>query len=322
MRFLQKLLNKFNGLYYPQEYLCLAQESFYQPLYAYCIQDGKITKDITQLHCFVGYCPLIFALPFAANVWQEQIDIAFTTVPKQLNELLSHKDALATLSFKKIHQQNITNDAIAYYEGHRGHHRFISSFHQCINSINNRLHGQKLGNIFLKGNLHKQVQIAYAIPRKISLITVANQNKYNHFPTDLHGQISDEHYIISLRHAGAACKQVEAAQKIVLSDMQSSTYKQVYSLGKNHMQPLKEYSAFDFGDQLSKCLQLPLPKNKHSYKELVLESSFIHGIHRLLLFKIMHREPVNPEYKTLAHLHNTYATWRHKKGLAGNYLLR
>jgi hypothetical protein len=37
---------------------------------------------------------------------------------------------------------------------------------------------------------------------------------YNLFPTDLHGQPDDEHYVISLRHEGIACQQVLQTRKI------------------------------------------------------------------------------------------------------------
>ena len=61
---------------------------------------------------------------------------------------------------------------------------------------------------FLPDNLYKQVQIAYSIPRNISLITVGQNDRFNLFPTDLHGPVNEDHYIISLRHEGKACQQV------------------------------------------------------------------------------------------------------------------
>ena len=96
----------------------------------------------------------------------------------------------------------------------------------------------------------------------------------------------------------------------------------VYALGKNHMQPLKERNSFEFDTVLSKKFQLPLPKNLLSYKELMLADSFAHGIHKLLLFQIVHHEQLSAETGVLVHIHNSYATWRDKKGFESNYLLR
>jgi hypothetical protein len=322
MGLLKKILNKFNGLHYQQEYLCLSKESFQYPLHAFLINNGHIIKDITGSHLFVGYSPLIIALSSSSvDPMPQTIDIVFSHKTLRPNENPEKKDAMALLTLKKIRQLDVDGEVILFYEGIKGSHHFISGFHQFMIRLNNRLYNQKQGNIFLKKNLYTQVQIAYAIPRKICLITVEENNLYNHFPTDLHGQINNQ-YVISLRHEGKACQQVESAKKIVLSDMPASAYKKVYELGKNHMQPLKDKSAFNFDLTCSGNFSLPLPKNLLSYKELELEDSFFHGIHKLLVFKIVYEEKAVYEPETLAHIHNCYATWRYKHRISSNLLSR
>jgi hypothetical protein len=249
------------------------------------------------------------------------MELAFSHKSLQPNENLRKKDAIAVLSLRIINKVEVNGDIILFFEAVKGVHHFISGFHQAVIQLYNRLYNQKKGNVFLGGNLYKQVQIAYTVPRKICLITVGENNLYNHFPTDLHGRINDR-YIISLRHEGLACKQVESAKKIVLSDIHAAAYKQVYSLGKNHMQPLKERSAFNFGPYCSEQFHQPLSKEMLSYKELELESSFIHGIHKILLFKIVNEKQTASDTATLTHIHNLYATWRYKHHISSNFLLR
>jgi hypothetical protein len=319
------ILDKLNGLYYHQEYLCLAKESFQQPLYAYLADGRKIIKDITKEHLFTGYSPLIFTLYSSAGGNQElpaSIEIVFSQQSLQPNDLFEKKDVIALLSLKMIRKQPAGNITIFYYEGIHGEHHFLSSFHQYIIGLNNRLYNKKTGNVFLHDNLYKQVQIAYAVPRIISLITVSDGELYNLFPTDLHAPVNEQYYVSSLRHEGKACKQVETAGRIVISQPHCKTYKTVYSLGRNHMQELKPKDNFPFGEAVSSIFQLPLPQPILYYRELELLESFKHGIHKLLLFKILSRQPVSDDPATLAHVHNCYATWRHNKGLAGNYLLR
>jgi hypothetical protein len=323
MALIKKLLNKLNGLHYSQEYLCLSKETLQDPLHVYLADSGHVVKDITESHVFVGYSPLIFAVPSSvAHDKPDKIDLVFSLKPFQPNEFPGKKDAIARLSLKKIYQFQDNRGDILFYEGVAGTHRFISRFHQSIIQLNNKLYNKKPGNVFLEGNLYKQVQIAYSLPRKICLITVGDNNLYNHFPTDLHGKITDQRYIISLRHHGQACRQVESCKKIVLSDMPAAAYKKVYSLGKNHMQPLKEITQFDFDSARSKCFTLPLPKDLVSYKELELVSSFLNGIHKILLFKIIYEESPNTKAGTLSHVHNCYATWRYHQKLPSNFLLR
>ena len=317
----KKILNKLNGLHYRQEYLCFAKGSYTQPLNAYLVNDKRIIKDITNQHLFVGYRPLIFAFP-SDPVLKESLQIIFSQDVLLPNEFFSKKDALAFLDLKIIKKQSNDDSSIFYYEGTHGSHFFLSRFYQYINKINNRLFNKKAGNVYLHNNLYTLVQIAYAVPRNISLITVSNAGLFNLFPTDLHGQVDAGHYIISLRSSGKACEQVEAAGRVLISQVNSGIYKTVYGLGKNHMQPLKQKASFPFGQLLSNKLQWPLPEHAISYKELVLQSSFIHGIHKIMLFKIVHQQQIEAESTTLMHIHNTYATWRYKNKLPGNYLLR
>jgi flavin reductase (DIM6/NTAB) family NADH-FMN oxidoreductase RutF len=325
MSLLKKILNKFNGLLYSQEYLCVSKESFQQPLQAYLVDDMRVRKNITNHHSFTGYCPVIFT--FYSLVDPDllsllTIKIVFTQKTLQPNEILRDKDAIAELTLKKIHQQTVDNDTVFYYEAIHGKHRMLSVFHQFIIGVNNRLYNKKPGNVFLSGNLYKQVQIAYSLPRTISLITVGQNDRFNLFPTDLHGPAGKYHYIISLRYEGRACRQVEAARQVTVSQVNADSYKAVYALGKNHMQQLKTREHFGFGPLLSKKFQLPLPASTLSYRELVLEDSFRHGIHQLMLFKVLSQETLTDTRATLAHIHTCYATWRDNKHLEGNYLLR
>jgi len=325
MQLLQKILNKFNGLNYKQEYLCLAKESFQDPLHVYAISENKIIREITSHHLFVGYSPLVFAFPSFNEINLSQIDniiIAFTQKAGKPNEIFNKKDALATIHFKKIPEQFAGQNAIYFYEGIKAKYSFLNSFSQFILQLNNDLYNKKPGNIFLPGNLYKQVQVAYAVPRNISLITVKQNDLFNLFPTDLHGQIDDSHYLISLRNGGRAAQQVETINKILVSEVHAEFYKKAYSLGKNHMQELKGKDQFPFGNELSQMFQLPLPQSVTFYRELELLDLFDHGIHRFFLFKIINKRQVENNPSTLAHVHNVYATWRHNKGLPGNYLFR
>jgi flavin reductase (DIM6/NTAB) family NADH-FMN oxidoreductase RutF len=325
MKLVKKILTQLNGLYYPQEYLCFANESFEQPLHAYLLIDGLIVKDITNLHSFVGYSPLVFALLSSetTDCRPQEIQIAFTRNIQETNEDFVKKEAIAMLTMKKIGEQPVDDEtSLLYFEGMRGSHRFISAFHQFFIQLYNRLYHKKPGNIFLPGNLYQQVQIAYSLPRNISMITVGQNNRFNLFPTDLHGQVYEDLYIISLRHEGKAGEQVIHTGKILISKVHSDFYKMAYALGKNHMQEMKEKKSFPFSSELSALLKLPLPQSCIYYRELELQDSFIHGIHRIMLFKILYHQHIRDISSTLVHVHNVYATWRQNNQLPGNYLIR
>src|SRR5436190_13023332 len=298
MGLVKKILNKLNGLHYSQEYLCFSKESFQQPLHVYLVNHKQNIKDITNQHLFVGYCPLIFAL--AGTDLPASLQLVFSQRLLTPNEIFSKRDALALLDLKMIKKQALENNSVFYYEGTHGSHHFLSGFHQFINRVNNELYNKKPGNVFLHDNWYKQVQIAYAVPRIISLVTTGNNELFNLFPSDLHGQIDEDHYIISLRVGGKALEQAERSGKLLISQVHSDAYKLVYGLGKNHMQELRSKDHFPFSPSLSETFKWPLLLYAVSYRELILEDSFIHGIHKILLFKIAYSGQLKPQTATLA----------------------
>jgi len=325
MNAIKRILNELNGLHYRQEYLCLAKESLPDPIHVYLVERKRIVRDITQEHLFTGYRPLIFT--FASSVFSPSqpppnVEVIFSQQSIQPNGLFNKIDALALLSLRLLRKQTIDYKEICHYEGTHGQHHFLSFFHQYVIGLNNRLYNKKKGNVFLNNDLYKQVQIAYSVPRIISLITVSTGGLYNLFPTDLHGPLDEHYYVSSLRHGGEACKQVEAARRVIVSRVHSEAYKAVYGLGKNHMQKLKTKENFSFSESVSETFNFPLPTSLLSYRELELVETFEHGIHKLLLYKIISSQLVNKDPSTLAHIHNCYATWRYHNSLPGNYLLR
>jgi hypothetical protein len=322
MNLANKVLERLNGLRYRQEYLCLSMESFPQPLHIYLAGGQLIISDITDSQLLIGYDPVIIGIAsLDTDVSHVQdLKIIFSRDTLRAPDTFSNRRIVATLELKKIIDKG--NEPIVYFEAVRGEHRMIPVFQQFILRLQNRLFNKRPGNIYMPGNRLSQLQIGYAFPRIISLITVSKDSLFNLFPSDLNGKAGKNHYVISLRHAGHACRQVEEAGRIVISQMEAAAFKTVYGLGKNHMQQLKPKTGFPFGPGQSETLDLPIPESAVSYYELTLENTYIHGIHKLMLFKILSYKALVPVPATLAHIHNCYATWLDNNQLEGNYLLR
>ncbi|MEQ9415663.1 MAG: hypothetical protein RIF39_17630, partial [Cyclobacteriaceae bacterium] len=200
------------GQSFRQEYLCLAKELQY-PLEAYLIADGSDSLNVTTTHRFVGYKPLVIAIGFEQirDVNHTEVCICFTTrgfkANKEWNGFQVDNRSVAKLQLIKKETKRIGNTEIVFYQGCYGHHHFLPWYNQVLNSLLLKFKKKVIGNISLNGNLYDQVRIAYAIPRKIALISVADNGLMNMFPTDLHGMINDSIYISSLRIGGEACKQ-------------------------------------------------------------------------------------------------------------------
>jgi hypothetical protein len=311
------------GLSVPQEYVCLDLVRYTHPLSVLLSIPGSAAKtDVTNSHLFLGYMPLIIALPFSANDGDfntvralNRIQLTFMT-----NESISAR-SVAYLELNKIAERIFDEKIVLFFEATFGQHSFLNSFRRLVNRLNEKRRVAPSTNINLRGNLYDQVRIAYAVPRVISIITVSDGSLINMFPTDLHGPIGEKYYCSSLRIGGKANDQVQTFKKIVVSEVNASLFSQTYRMGKNHMQDLQRPETFLNGSGKSESFNFPLPEDVKVYRELRQLDSLDHGIHRIHFYEVVNHHASAPD-STLAHIHQYFAQWRLNKGLPTDMLLR
>lgn len=305
------------GLTIPQQYVCIALEELRPTLSVMITMPGRnFNAEVTQSHLFLGYKPLIIAI-----VCDEKLEAIKNEDNVGLNFCNAPGERVAWLSLKKILSKEIGDRNVLFFEGVRGTHKLLNNLQQFVNNQRDKFRKvSDPNNIALSGNLYDMVRIAYSIPRLISVITVSDGNKMNMFPTDLHGKISERFYISSLRINGRANEQVERIGKIVLSNVDAAEFRNVYSLGKNHMknlQPIVEFKSTEF----SETFKFPLPSSALEYKELKRIDSFDHGIHRIHSYEIVNEKKLR-QGSALSHIHQYYAQWRLKNNMQTEMLLR
>src|SRR5688572_12181747 len=113
MKIVEKLLARFNGLHYRQEYLCLALEDFSEPLNVYAVRKQRVIKNLTAHHLFVGYSPVIMALPFMVDE-RDRLQLVFCPKVFNENDTLNKKDVLAELFLQKIEERNVDGTDIFF----------------------------------------------------------------------------------------------------------------------------------------------------------------------------------------------------------------
>lgn len=309
----------------PQQYVCISLEDFPKPLCVFASGAGdKSLLDVTNTHLFIGYRPLIVALVFVEKLnplaYEDTINLTFV-YDSPSPPLNTNGECVAKLAVSRIETRALDDCTVVFYEGVHGTHRFLSRFHQFVNSQRERLRRDTPGNVSLLGNLHDQVRIAYSIPRIIALITVSDNGHMNMFPTDLHGPCGSKFYVSSLRHGGKACQQLESMRKLVLAFMPVTEFRMVYALGKNHMRDMQDLSLFQTFLEKSSVLQLPVPASALRYKELEVLDSFDRGIHRVYVYRVVGEKHLK-DGNTLAHIHQYYAQWRINHRLQTDIYLR
>jgi len=324
------LRSMLTGISIRQEYLCLALEELADTLSVHLsTRDSSETHDVTGTHLFLGYRPLVLAIPFedadGAAARAAEICLGFQSGPfaadSRWRGFPAARDGIARLHLKKIQQRRVGDRLLVFYEGVFGAHRMLGAFHRFMNRWLEQLRQRPEGNVALDPNLYEQVRIAYSLPRIISLVSVGEGERMNLFPTDLHGPVDEAHYASSLRIGGRACEQVQAGRRIAISEIAAGAFQLAYRLGKNHMQAPQARGAFELHASPSATLGLGLPAAVVRYRELEWLEHLDCGIHRLFTYRVLRDERV-ADRPRLAHVHKCYAQWRADRGQSTRYLLR
>lgn len=294
-------LRKFlTGYSLTQEYICVPFEEVSSD-FKVVLECGERREDVTNRHFFLGYKPVIFG-------------VTGTVVPVGVSScslMFIHDDrTVAIFSLKPFAVELIGDSGLLLFEVLSVQHRLQSHVYQVINRLLEALRKKPAGNVHLSAGLYDQVRVAYAIPRIISVVSIADGDNLNMFPTDLHGKVSDSIYVSSLRIGGKASEQVERLMRICIADVACEQYREVYDLGKNHMRDLRPSTDFPVVDGRSQMFNIPLPVSTLKYRELELIKSVDIGIHRIHLYAILNEVIVNDTKATLSHVHKLYGQWR------------
>lgn len=310
----------------PQEYLCVAMEDLPRPLSTHLTFkniDRVISVSNGQL--LLGYNPLIMALRTGESKLPGADTACLNFGEGRLNPTTrwrgfpTDNNRIGRIELKR-HDLPFTVAGWDLFVGIHGEHQFLNPYQRLVNAAQLAWQRKPDSDANISGNLYDQVRIAYATPRQISVITVKDNELLNFFPTDLHGRMDGHHYISSLRIGGMACSQVETAKTIVISTVNVSAFRDVYAMGKNHMQQLQ--SASHFGDlPVTSPSGIPVYPHATGYLELEVVDSADIGIHRLFLYRII-TEDREVNGRTLAHLHAHYVQWRLNNGMSTQYFLR
>lgn len=284
------------------------------------LESDRGEVNVTESHVLLGYKPLMIGLPFQDREWvlwaanTTEIKISFRGVAPDSREI-------AWLKLKKAGSWRMGETTLVIYEGLVGHHDFFGRWRRWANGLYELLRSQKPGNISLPAKLYNQVRIAYSVPRKISLVCLGDSRGYNIFPSDLHGAVGKGFYVGSLRIGSKVCRQVEELQKILVADVDISTYRETYALGRNHMSNLQPLEILPTSGDRSDRWQLPVPAGAIRYRELQRKYSWDAGIHRVIFYEVMGEKTLG-QGSELSHIHRYCLQWRIDSHLDSTYFLR
>lgn len=300
----------FNGLYLSNEYICLNREAII-PDIKVMLETNDSAYDVTDSHFLLGYKPLLIGIPKnGSHIVTDTASLKFFTAEKLCGTI--------RLCISDTFHENLT-----IFIGQSASHDLLTISQRILHTLI-RKGKRKNDPLNPSIELYDQIRVAYSYPRKISVITVGENGLYNAFPTDLHGEIPGQNnYIISLRENGKAYKQVLHAGRISLSTVPCDQFREVYALGKNHMQDMRPEKYFP--EKTIRFINgsgIPVYGAANGYLILKIKSEQKAGIHHLITFTIEKRSASEKQLSILSHIHSYYALWRKRNNFRDMLFIR
>jgi hypothetical protein len=297
-------------MYFSNEYICLNFKELI-PDIRVILETHDSAFDVTDSHLLLGYKPLLIGIPKnGSHITSHTASLKFFTSEKLCGTI--------RLCISDTFHENLT-----IFVGHSASHELLTVSQQILHIL---IRNRKRKNDPLNPprDLYDQIRVAYSYPRKISVITVGENELYNVFPTDLHGEIHGQNkYIISLRENGKAFRQVVHSGRICLSTVSCDQFREVYALGKNHMQDLQPVNYFPAETlRILNGSGLAVYGAATGYLILKMESEQKAGIHHLITFSIEKRSATDKQLNILSHIHSYYALWRKRNNFSDILFIR
>lgn len=300
--FLQRIANRLLRVTgYPQEYLCLEAaglcDRFQWSL------SGTLIDPRTIL--FLGYRPLVLGLTEEVAPGEGWL------------KLERGGKAIAAIHLKELPEKQWPGTRL--FGAMQSWQRFLPPMLEPLDRLRQRINERRAGNVTRSMLEYDQLRVAYAQPREIHLAVVGTPERCNIFPTDLHGPLGDDGYIVSLRHANAVCAQLRERGTLLLCRIALNAYKDVYQLGTRHN------ATWENAERIRRTVSVfaghAVPEGTRSAMLLELQDHHDVGIHRLHRSAVKERAEFS-DGPVLAHAHAVPLGWLKRRGLAPPVLLR
>jgi hypothetical protein len=292
---------------YPQEYLCLAHDAC-DGRWRIELENGA---DITHQFLFLGYRPLVIAVPRTIIGEAERTSLLLRS------PFTTERASLARIALKRWWIPALGED-MAFFIGVGSSSRLQSRDERILDLLRQWRNARKSNNIRSHAGEFEMTRIAYAWPREIHLATVGPPEACNIFPTDLHGGAGDG-CLNSLRIGGKALKQVQEQKRFALFRMPLARYKEVYALAPRHVSDTTSAALIT---SVRRTWQgHAVPESALSGRVLLVEAFADQGIHRIMRSSIIAQE-LFAAGSALAHVHRMPLTWLKEQGRAPDVLLR
>lgn len=131
-------------------------------------------------------------------------------------------------------------------------------------------------------------------PRPVYLVTLLHQDGFDAFPIDIAGRVSEARMLLSIRSSSAAVELIKKTGRICASLMPFDRREEVYKLGRHHAGAIAPEWLLPAGLMESSKWKIPVPSFSITVHELLLEYTFVKGVHTQFVFGMVNSYPLMP----------------------------
>jgi flavin reductase (DIM6/NTAB) family NADH-FMN oxidoreductase RutF len=138
------------------------------------------------------------------------------------------------------------------------------------------------------------LQVAYACPRPVGLVTLPLGADQNCFPFDLMARLGRDRFAFGLRVDRESSAQVSRARRLAVSLVPASLASQARALGRQHKAARVEWDSVPFSRRASPRWALPVPAEATEVLEVEVTSEIVLGSHALFTGTVVNQEAGTP----------------------------
>jgi hypothetical protein len=236
------------------------------------LKKGATDIDISKHHA------MICLDPFCIAIWLSKAEVTdFDT--HQIKILFKKGDNFnASIKASLIENMDTANGVLLLCKIEKVKNRQLSPLHRLL--FFGWLIKSKANTYYSR----KVVAALYSYPRKIIIVSYADENYCNIFPMDIQGYIEEEDiYLLGLRTTNVTLTKILDAKKVVVCDTDIVDLDTVYKLGKHSSKAPAPRADLPFGTSKSETFGFPVPDFTSSYKEIEIIRHKKMGYHMLMI---------------------------------------
>ncbi len=256
------------------------------------LQKANFELDVSDRH------NIVCESPFCIAVWVNKDNLSSFDPVKLRLKIVKGEKLIASLNIALIKQLEQSNGAILIFQIMKVRCYQLNLLHQFI-----------LLTFFFSKKRHTYTEAEmygalYSYPRRVIVTSFRENEYYNMFPMDFHGEYPEVNiYLLGLKATNVTVNKIIERKEVVVSSTEDIDTKTIYDLGAHHSNTRPKIEDLCFKVVESELLKFPVPEFASFYKEIEIINAMTLGSHIMLVGKVINSKILKEDICSLYHVH-------------------